>query len=79
MTKLERWNAAFAAMDEETLDDVLAFAESSAKARPARRPKKIYLASRGPGPGVGGAITLQLDVSHSVFTPTLVERVVKLK
>lgn len=76
MKNLDRWIAAYIAMDDESRGDHLKFAESSAHAHPARRTPALILAVSN------GGVTASpkpLNEPHNVSTLTLVKGVVKLK
>lgn len=80
MTKIERWNAAFAAMDDRARDELLLMAEAAARAHPRRNERRLALVVSnviaGPGQRFGkaedvGAATLvgavkQLQETHGL-------------
>lgn len=69
MRNLDRWINAYIAMDDEARGDHLTFAESSARAHPARKPPTLSLATSG-----GARLGLQtLNISENVATLTLVK------
>jgi|KBSMisStandDraft_5_1062788.scaffolds.fasta_scaffold271180_3 hypothetical protein len=73
--KIERWNAAFASMDDRAQDEALRMAEGLAQAHPkkarARKSKRLVLVASnllvGPAQGLGQA--------QQVSPPTLVSSV----
>jgi len=69
MRNLDRWINAYIAMDDEARNDHLKFAESSARAPPARKPPVLSIAASG-----GARLGLQpLNISKNVATLTLVK------
>lgn len=70
MKNLDRWVAAYVAMDDEARADHLTFAESSALAHPARKLTSLYLAASGSGLG---AREHSLKVSDGIAPPALVK------
>jgi hypothetical protein len=76
MKNLDRWMAAYVAMDDEARSDNLMFAESAALAHPAKAPLALSLVAGGGGATTGSN---KLDVSQGIPSLTLVQRVVSLK
>jgi hypothetical protein len=74
MKNLDRWIAAYVAMDNESRVDHLTFAESSARAHP--RPPALFLAASGGGIALGQQA---LKVSQNIAPLALVNGVVKIK
>lgn len=75
MENLDRWIAAYVMMDDESRNDHLIFAESSARAHP-RRPPILCLAASGSGCAIGLHL---LSKPQNVPALALVQREVKLK
>jgi len=76
MKNIDRWNAAYTAMDDQCREDLLAFAEASACAHPSRKPSLLYLAS-----SCGGLhpSLKPLSKAHDIPAPALVKGVIKIK
>lgn len=72
MTSIERWNAAFAAMDDRARNELLMMAETMAMAHPRRKTGRLSLVS----PSVMAVRPAQhLGHPEHVFTPALVSSV----
>lgn len=76
MQNLDRWVAAYIAMDQRRRAESLIFMEDTARTYPNKKPAKLSLVANGAG---GSGVSLNLSEAHDTLAPLSVCEIVKLK